>query len=38
VLGSAMRKVLTKIHLRSDIFISKINHEGPKILSLTETI
>ena len=38
LIGKEMKKVLTKIKLKSDIFISKINHEGPKIISLSDNI
>lgn len=38
LIGTEMKKVLTKIKLKSDIFISKINHEGPKIISLSDTL
>jgi len=38
LIGSEMKKVLTKIKLKSDTFISKINFEGPKILSLSEKL
>jgi len=35
-IGLEMKKVLTKIKLSSDTFISKINDEGPKVLSITD--
>jgi homoserine kinase len=38
LIASEMKKVLTKIKLKSDIYISKINNEGPKIISLSENI
>jgi len=38
LIGSEMKKILTKIKLKSDTFISKINHDGPKIISLSENL
>ncbi|MDP3685151.1 MAG: homoserine kinase, partial [Ignavibacteria bacterium] len=38
LIGFEMKKVLTKIKLKSDTFISKINYEGPKIISISDTL
>ena len=38
LIGSEMKKVLTKIKLKSDTYISKINHYGPRIISLSENL
>ncbi len=36
LIGTEMKKVFTKIKLKSDTFISKINYEGPKIISISD--